>query len=149
MRLLYTRKRFKKRNGEHSYRGWHRAVLGCSWLDWFRPCPTIFKIEQTPGSDFPFRSLDKKKWKAYSPALDTIAGQQLFLTLVHNDTMRGKIKIEHYLSAWYSTFMHDDPADGIMERVSLHISFSHKPSAMLFKMMFACPELKVVQVAHS
>lgn len=142
MKVLYNRG--KMRGRDHSYSLRKRYTLAKHWWDQFRFCPTIFEVDI---SDQHNPCSDRKYAAMFAAYHIDIAGRDWWHWLLITN-LPGKVKVDFYFTGWYSTFMHNDPADQKMERGTLRIAFSSKAAAMMFKLNFACPELKAIQVAH-
>jgi hypothetical protein len=144
MKVFLNRGKFKQRE-RHNY--WLRKhyVLARHWWDCLRFCPTIFEVDIS-DQDNPCRD---QKYAAMFAAYHIHINERDWWHWLLATDLPGKVKVDFYFSGWYSTFLHDDPAEQQVERGTLRIAFSNKAAAMMFKLNFACPQLETIQVAHS
>jgi hypothetical protein len=139
MNLLRDKTKYKRQDNSYWYDRY--LVLGKHLWDWFRLCPTTFKV--TLSQDFPNPCRNDEFRSGFTPANYTIGDKNWWSWLCETN-LPGKVKVSFYFHGWYATWMPVHPDEGISERAVLYISFSSKAAAMMFKLKFASPELETI-----
>lgn len=141
--LLLGKPRYKRRDNDHRFR--QSSTFVRHWWNLLNFCPTIFEVDISKARN----PCGYDDISLFRPWDFHIGNQGGWWNWIRHSTLPGKVKVDYYFTAWYSTFLEADPAAQKIERSTLRIAFSNKAAAMMFKMNYHCPELKAIQIAHS